>query len=42
VCPSFPVAWCKTPFEYSNNEAAIISLFEFWMDQNANPCVTFS
>jgi hypothetical protein len=29
VCPSFPVAWCKTPFEYSNNEAAIISLFEF-------------
>jgi hypothetical protein len=37
VCPSFAVAWCKSPFTYSNHEAVILAPFECWMDESAHP-----
>jgi hypothetical protein len=42
VCTSFPIACCRNPFACSNDEAVILAPFEFWMDESANPCVTFS
>jgi hypothetical protein len=29
VCPSFPIARCKSPFAYSNHKAVILAPFEF-------------
>jgi hypothetical protein len=29
VFPSFPTAWCESPFTYANLEALILAPFEF-------------